>query len=317
MGEEPSPSQRARELVRGAYDLHVHVAPDVMERRVTDVELARRCRDVGLSGFALKSHYLPTAERAAVVRAVVPPVDVVGGLTLNASVGGMNPIAVEVFARAGGRIVWFPTVDANNQRESRAKDPPDARPPMWARLQQDLVDQGIAAPPIMVMGDGGEVRPEVRDVLRLIARHDLVLATGHLGREEILAVVDAAVEEGVERVIVTHPEFTSQRVPVEDQRRLAGKGALLERCFTTPHTGKVSWEQVFDTVRAVGPESSVWTTDLGQPFNPPVEDGLALMADTFLTVGFGEDEVRLMAVDNPVRVVKGAGGLVKTDEEAG
>ena len=35
-----TPSEWARSLVRGAYDLHVHVAPDVMPRRVTDVQFA-------------------------------------------------------------------------------------------------------------------------------------------------------------------------------------------------------------------------------------------------------------------------------------
>src|SRR5207344_1131137 len=87
------PSEWARSLVRGAYDLHVHVAPDVMRRRVTDVQLARRCWDAGLAGFVLKSHYVPTAERAAVVNeALGGEVRVLGALALNASVGGLNPL---------------------------------------------------------------------------------------------------------------------------------------------------------------------------------------------------------------------------------
>jgi hypothetical protein len=101
---------------------------------------------------------------------------------------------------------------------------------------------------------------------------------------------------------VTHPEFTSQRLPVEVQQRLAARGALLERCFTTAHTGKVSWRQLLDTIRAVGPEHSVLSSDLGQPFNPPVEDGLALMADTLLEDGFAEAEIQAMAVVNSRRV---------------
>jgi hypothetical protein len=72
----------------------------------------------------------------------------------------------------------------------------------------------------------------------------------------------------------------------------------MERAFTTPYTGKCSWEQVFESSRAVGVERTVWATDLGQVFNPPVEDGLALMADRFLEAGFGEEEVRTMAVTN-------------------
>jgi Family of unknown function (DUF6282) len=130
----------------------------------------------------------------------------------------------------------------------------------------------------------------------------MVLATGHLSRDEILAVVDAAIDVGIETIVITHPEFPAQDIGVEDQIELAGKGALLERCFTTPHTGKVTWERIFEAVRATGVEHSVLSTDLGQVFNPPVEDGLALMADRFLDAGFDEEEIRTMAVTNTQRL---------------
>ena len=130
----------------------------------------------------------------------------------------------------------------------------------------------------------------------------MVLATGHLSQPEIVAVVDAGFDAGIRRVIVTHPEFTSQQLPVDVQQHLAGRGALLERCFTTPYTGKVTWEELFDHIRAVGPEYSILSSDLGQPFTPPVEDGLAIMADRFLAAGFTDEEVRTMAVDNTRRL---------------
>jgi hypothetical protein len=107
--------------------------------------------------------------------------------------------------------------------------------------------------------------------------------------------------------VVTHPEFPSQSVAPDDQVQLARKGALLERCFTTTHTGKAPWERFYEATRAVGPEHTVWSSDLGQNFNPPVEDGLALMADRFLATGFGEDDVRTMAVANTRRVAGLAG----------
>ncbi|QFG20785.1 DUF6282 family protein [Actinomadura sp. WMMB 499] len=298
MTDHPTPSDRARELVRGAYDVHIHVAPDVMERRIDDLALAPRFTAAGMSGFVLKSHYAPTAERAAVVRAAVPGFDAVGAITLNGSVGGMNPVAVEIAARGGAQVVWMPTVDSANQRECTAHDPEGAKPPMWARLQQELRAEGMAADPVDVVDDDGKITENVRQVLRVIARHDMTLATGHLSQAEIATVVDAASAEGVRRIVVTHPEFTSQRVGAERQRALAAKGALMERCFTTPYTGKVSWELWVENIKAVGPEHSVLSSDLGQPFNPPVEDGLALMADRLLAEGFTADDVRTMAVRN-------------------
>ena len=113
----PAP-MRARELVRGGVDVHVHIAPDVVERRIDDVGLARRFEELGLAGFVLKSHYTSTAERAAVVRGVVPGIAALGAIVLNRAIGGMNPLAVEIAAREGARVVWMPTADS--RRRARA-----------------------------------------------------------------------------------------------------------------------------------------------------------------------------------------------------
>jgi hypothetical protein len=292
-----APSPRARELVRTAYDLHVHVAPDVMRRTIDDVTLAHRFAEEGLAGFALKSHYTSTAERAQVVERAVPGIDVVGTITLNASVGGLNPVAVEIAAREGARIVWLPTVDAVNEADARRRQYPEGvHRPMWVAIQAELADQGLEPAPVAVVDESGDPLPELLDVLGLVARHGLVLATGHLSRDEIFAVVDAALAAGVQDVVVTHPEFPAQDLSEADQVALAERGALLERCFTTPHTGKCSWERVFAGIRATGPERNLLSTDLGQPQNPPVEDGLALFADRLLDGGFGDDEIRTMTV---------------------
>ena len=305
------PSEWARRLVRGAYDLHVHVEPDVMRRQVTDLQLARRCWDVGLAGFALKSHYVPTAERAAVLNEALNQgmepggVRVLGALTLNASVGGLNPIAVEIAAREGARILWMPTLDAANHRAKHADLPPGATPPMWLALQRDLDAQGITVPVVDVLDGSGRPLPATREVLRLAARHQLVVATGHLSAYESRAVAEAAFEAGVRHVIATHPEFPQQDMSLDDQLALAGQGAFLERCFTTPFTGKYEWARMAGNIRATGAEHTIITTDLGQPHNPPVEDGLPLMADALQAAGFTDEEITTMIVSNS-RLLAGA-----------
>jgi hypothetical protein len=298
-----APTTRARELLRGAYDTHMHISPDVVERITDDITLAQKFKELGMAGMVLKSHYGSTAERASVVRAAVPGVDVLGAIALNRAVGGINPLAVEIAAREGARTVWLPTVDSVNESHER-EAAPGAKVPVWVKLQLELREQGIEIPPVPVVDRDGVVVPELREVLGMIARHGMLLATGHLGRNEIFAVVDAALEEGVTDIVITHPEFPSQDLSVEDQRALAERGALLERCFTTPHTGKVTWEHWLENIRAAGPENSVLSTDLGQVFNPPVEDGMALMVDRLLDAGFEEEEVYVMAVVN-TRIVAG------------
>ena len=298
----PAPSDNARALVRGAVDYHVHVAPDFVSRRISDIDLARRCLETGQAGFALKSHYSSTAERAQVVAAAVPGVVVLGAITLNRSVGGLSALAVEVAARQGARLVWFPTVSAVNEQHEVLSKGAHEKVPVWVAFELSLREAGLRCDPVPVLGDRGTLLNEALEVLDVVARHGLVLCTGHLSRDEIFRVVEAAAERGIRDIVVTHPEFPSQAVPPVDQVRLAEMGAMLERAFTTPHTGKVSWERVFEATRAVGPEKTVWATDLGQNANPPVEDGLALMAEAFLAAGFSGEEIRTMAVTNTRRV---------------
>ena len=302
MADHPVPSERARELVRDGFDPHVHVAPDFAPRRIDDLELARRCLDLGMAGFGLKSHYTATAERAAVVTAALPGVRALGTITLNHAVGGLNATAVEVAARQGARIVWLPTVSSENEFGEVEHADPDGKVPVWVRFELELRAAGVNPKPVPVLDADGHALPELREVLDVIARHDIVVATGHLSRTEIPVVVDAAVEAGVKTIVVTHPEFPSQRVSPGEQRELAAKGALMERAFTTPYTGKCAWDDVFAATRAVGAQNTVWGSDLGQVFNPPVEDGLAIMADHFLAAGFSEEEIRTMAVENTRRL---------------
>src|SRR5213083_2203741 len=112
-------SDRAWKALEGAYDLQVHVGPDVIARRIDDIDCAKEFLARGMKGFVLKSHYIQTGERAQVVTKAVPGSRVFGAVTLNHSVGGLNPVAVEIAGRSGCKIVWFPTVDAKNETAGR------------------------------------------------------------------------------------------------------------------------------------------------------------------------------------------------------
>jgi Family of unknown function (DUF6282) len=302
LSDHPEPSARARELVRGGFDPYVHVAPDFAARRVTDLELAERCREVGLAGFGLMSHYTATAERAAVVNAAVGEPVAAGSIVLNHAVGGLNATAVEVAARQGARFVWLPTVSALGEFAKVERADGGGNVPVWVRFELELRAAGADPAPVPVLHDAGAPLPALLAVLRIVAAHRLALMTGHLARDEVFAVVDAALAAGVETIVVTNPEFPSHKLAPDDQRELAGRGALLQRAVTTPYTGKCTWEEIFAATRAAGARHTVWGSDLGQVFNPPVEDGLALMADRHLEAGFSEEDVHAMAVANTRRL---------------
>jgi hypothetical protein len=132
----------------------------------------------------------------------------------------------------------------------------------------------------------------------------MILATGHLGRDEIFKVISEARSMGVKKIIVTHAEFPSQSLTGEEQQQLADMGAIIEHCFTTTYTNKASWKDLFDNVRKTGIERTMLSTDLGQTINPPVAEGFAMYAQKFLDAGFSAEEIRQMAVTIPKRLLE-------------
>src|SRR5436189_41874 len=170
-------SDRAWKALEGAYDLQVHVGPDVIARRIDDIDCAKEFLAHRMKGFVLKSHYVQTGERAQVVTKAVPGSKVFGALTLNHSVGGLNPVAVEIAGRTGCKIVWMPTVDAENETAGRL-DGGTEKLPFWAKIQRELAADGVAPPPLSVIDRSGSLLDPARRCLERIARHNMIRATG-------------------------------------------------------------------------------------------------------------------------------------------
>jgi hypothetical protein len=301
--DSPHISDAAWKALENAYDLQVHVGPDVIARRIDDIDCAREFLQHGMKGFVLKSHYIQTGERAQVVTKAVPGSKVFGAITLNHSVGGLNPVAVELAGRTGCKIVWMPTVDAANETAGHL-DGGSEKLPFWAAIQRELAAEGISPPPLSVIDESGNLVDGARRCLERIAKHNMILATGHLGRREIFALVRTAKDMGLKKVLVTHAEFPSQSLTGAEQKELVDMGALIEHCFTTTYTKKAPWETAFANIRQSGVSRTVISTDLGQTINPPVAEGFAMFAQRLLDAGFSTDEVRTMAVTNPTRLVE-------------
>jgi Family of unknown function (DUF6282) len=302
-GEVIRVSDAAWKALEGAYDLQVHVGPDVIARRIDDIDCAKEFLARSMKGFVLKSHYIQTGERAQVVTKAVTGSRIFGALTLNHSVGGLNPVAVELAGRSGCKIVWMPTVDAENETAGRV-DGGSTKLPFWAKIQRELAAEGISPPPLTVIDRAGEVTDAVRRCMERIAKHNMILATGHLGRREIFALVKTAPSMGVKKVVVTHAEFPSQNLTGEEQKELADMGAVIEHCFTTTYTAKATWESTFANIRKTGVGRTLISTDLGQTINPPVAEGFGMFAQKLLDAGFSSEDVRTMAVTIPARLVE-------------
>lgn len=293
----------AQQMLTGAFDMHVHSGPDVLPRKFDDIDLAKRVQEKGMGGFVLKSHYVCTADRATLIRRVFPGIKAFGGIALNNSVGGLNPIAVDIAGRLGAKVVWLPTVDSANELESVAGQRDETKLPYWMGIAREMRALGISGPWLRVIDENGRVSQAAHQCLELIAKHDMVLATAHISPAEMLPVIKAARDRGVKRIVVTHPEFPTTCLSVDQQRELSKFDVFFERCFTTPYSGKISWEHVMNNIRLIGPGTTILATDLGQSKNPHVDEGLAQFVRKVLEAGFSEQDVQQMVSRSPAQVL--------------
>lgn len=291
-------SDRARDLLKGTMDLHVHVAPDIVPRLLDDLALARAARDAGMAAIVLKSHHMLTADRAQIAQTLFPELRIFGGLALNLpACGGLNSEAVKVAIRMGAKIVWLPTLSAANHIQKTK-----------TRVTGNLgvMSQGFKPQPVPVVDGDGVVTPELVEILRLIAEADIILATGHLSVAEIKAVVDAAVATGVRKILVNHPELWLIGMSIEDQRELAARGAVMEMCIrsvTAPGHGETSPKLIAERIKAVGAAHVVMATDFGQVDSPPAPEGMRWYIAQMLECGISPENVELMTKVNPARLV--------------
>ena len=276
-------------ILQGAYDLHIHVAPDVIQRKCNDLELAEKVRDAGMKGCVIKCHYFETAARAALLRSQVPELEIAGGLALNLSVGGINPYAVERFGQMGGGILWFPTMDARAFQTYKHKEDPD-----------------FDGSSYLVATDGqGTLLPETAEVLKLAEKYHMVVATGHLSPEEGLCILREARCLGVEHTIVTHVEHPAMQYTDEQQLEAVRLGAMIEHSYNNAWFGRCTLLEIVRQIRVVGCEHVIMSTDFGQVNAPFSVDGLREYAEKLKEYGFSDDELHTMLCRNPGAVLSG------------
>ena len=282
----------------GAFDMHVHAAPDTASRTVNDFDLAKKAKEMGMRGIVIKNHEFITNDRAYLVRQVVPHVEAFGGITLNYSVGGINPVAVESmikFTGDCGKIVWLPTHDSANHKSFFAKK----------------ADVGG----IRIIDGSGAVIPELRKILKQIAKADIIFATGHVSPTEVLASVKAAKEEGVRRILVTHALQSPGELSLDDVKRCVEVGAFIEHCYLSCLMGPQAhlewmrgWRNVTmpmfaEAIKAVGADRCVLASDLGQYLNPTPVDGMKEFALALGKLGLTKEDMGWMLRKNPARLL--------------
>ena len=277
-----NPTARA---LNGAIDIHVHSFPDSTDRSVDGLEAAIMARAHGMRGIVLKNHYDPTAPLAYMVRKQVAGLEVFGGVDLNLPVGGMNPAAVEHMSQVSGgygRLVWMSTFDAENQvrysKENR---------------------------PFVSVSRGGELLQATKDVIAAIAKHQLVLATGHVSADEGLMLLREGKRQGVQHMVVTHAMNAPVEMNVGQMQEAARLGAFLEFVGGTMLSADAPArvDRFADAIRKVGPEFCIMASDLGQKGNPLPADGFAAFILALKARGFSDQDLDRMSKLNPARLL--------------
>jgi hypothetical protein len=271
--------------IRGAIDIHVHSLPDDRERSVDGLEAAMFARAHGMRGIVLKNHYESTAGLVFMVRRQVPGVEVFGGIDLNLTVGGMNAAGVEHMTKVSGgfgRLVWMSTFDAENQvrysKENR---------------------------PFVSVSRGSELLPATKDVIAVIAKHGLVLATGHVSADEGLMLLREGRRQGVQHMVVTHAMNAPILMTVPQMQAATKEGAFIEFTGSSVRaaTAAARIDSYADAIRKVGPEFCILSSDLGQKGNPLPAEGLADFVNALRARGFSDQDLDRMVKQNPARLL--------------
>jgi hypothetical protein len=238
-----------------------------------------------MRGVVLKNHYDPTAGLAYLARKQAPGLEVFGGIDLNLTVGGMNAAAVEHMTQVAGgwgRLVWMSTFDAENQvrysKENR---------------------------PFVSVSRNGELLPETKAVIGIIAKHHLVMATGHVSPQEGLMLVREAHRQRVEHMVVTHAMNPPVLMTTAQMREAAKEGAFIEFVggSLTASDANERMGRYAEAIRQVGPQFCILSSDLGQKNNPLPVDGYAAFLQAMRTRGMTERDVNAMSKENPAKLL--------------
>ena len=272
-------------LLKGSIDMHAHYGPDPFAARKVDaLKGAQMVRDAGMRAIVLKNHQYGTASLAAIISEAVPDIKVFGSLCLNEEAGGLNPDIVEAAAKLGAKVVWMPTQSSN----------------------YDYMHNKMRTGGISILDEKGKLLLPVEKILDIVKKYGMVVATGHLPVKEAFMLVESATKEGISKIVATHALgwHVDTYFTIEQQRRIADTGAFVEYCFvTTIPEGGIDPKDMVATIKAVGAERCILSTDLGQANNPAPVEGMKLMIATMLDNGLSEKEIEVMVKENPARLL--------------
>lgn len=291
---------RIDRLLEGAIDPHVHSGPSIASRALDHLELLQQASEAGFAAVVTKDHDYSGVMTAELIRRHHPELKtkIFSSIVLNNVVGGFNPYAVEHTAAMGGKIVWMPTLAAENHLRWQAQT---------ERIHPASTEKMRPAVGIPVLeADQKTIRDDVKEVLDVIARNDMVLASGHLHISETWLIFEEAKRRGVGRMVLTHPEEIVE-ASLNDVKGIAAMGAFVEHSLCMFLEGSkfkiADGEDLRRHIESAGVEQTIMCSDLGQvgAFSPL--DGFRRGIKLCLDLGFSDAQIRQMFSRNAARML--------------
>lgn len=282
--------ERIWKLMDGAIDLHIHSAPDAYATRIGDeVDLAIQACQAGLRAVVFKSHGAPNARSVGVVQKGVDHwakehgkrrTEVFGGVVLNHSVGGLNPEAVMVNGRFGGRYVWTPSLDSATHRRV----------------------MGLS-PGIEVIDENGNIVSPLKEIFSLIAEADMVLGLCHLTAKELFALIDEAKKAKIKRMEIVHANFPKFKLTPEDLKLAAEKKVYIGLYSFATRPPQFDWDYYLEAISAVGPDHIVFGSDTGNFSSLLPTESMRMLITGLLLAGVPDDDVEKIVKTNPAALL--------------
>jgi hypothetical protein len=289
----------ADQLLHGAADLHVHPSPSPFPRRISIRDAAADAAGAGFRAIVVKSHHLSMQSDVLALRETGQldlPIEVYGGIALNDTVGGLNPWAVDLVLKLGGRVVWFPTISSPAHIEHHEHDRGGFPVAGFALLENRAQS---------VLDDDGRLRPEVYTILDIIAEQQAILNTGHLPAHEIDVLLPEASRRGVDRIVISHPEFIVGAGP-DDVAVWARLGAHVEHVLGMLISPLATADpiEMLERYKSVGVARTIFSSDLGQKAMPLPVTSYRRLVRRLIDAGYPDEQIRMMTGANAISLLE-------------
>lgn len=307
---EETLEDRVSRLLVGAVDMHCHSGPSVMARDLNHIEAMKECADAGFRAMLIKDHYYSATPITELLNQTHGHLNVklFSGVPLNNSVGGFNKYAVDHGIALGAKLVWLPTFSAKNHIES----------PSGTRAGfPHTIKKMLPFDPLTPLDGNGRVKDEVKEILDLIAQHDVILAGGHLHISEILPVFEEAKKRGVKRLLVNHPSFIVN-ASLDQIRELVAMGAYIEHSMcmfiVVPRRKRDPFppETLDALIKAGTVDRTILASDLGQRGADHPVQGFRNVIKICMGLGYSDEDIHKMISRNPIKLL----GLDESQEVA-